>query len=265
MKAILSIGGADSSAASGIQADVKAIAAQGAYAVTAVTAVTVQTAHEARASMALPAHIVASQLDAALEGFDVAAVKTGMLANAAVVEAVAQALRRWRPRHLVLDPVLAASSGLPLLAADAIPVLKRRLLPMANVVTPNAVEAATLTGLPVRTLDDARAAGRRLLDLGCRAVLVKGGHLEVGAGTDLLMTPDGEETIEGEFLANANNARGTGCAFAAAIATRLGNGATLAEAVRAAKTHVAGAIGSIRRIGGVIGPLDHFHAWRQGQ
>lgn len=262
MKAILAIGGSDSGAASGIQADLKAIAAHGAYAVTAITAVTAQTAAEARTSMPLPAHIVTRQLEAAFEGFDVAAVKSGMVANAAVVEAVAQALRRWQPDHYVLDPVLAASSGLPLLADDAIATLKRRLLPLADLITPNAPEAAALAGMPVTSLDAARAAARRLLADGCQAVLVKGGHLAAGSATDVLVTPTGETVIEGERLPTPQ-ARGTGCTLAAAIATRLAHGATLLEAVRSAKRHVTDALQAMPVVGGVTGPLDHFHAWRQ--
>lgn len=262
MKAILAIGGSDSGAASGIQADVKAIARHGGYAVTAVTAVTAQTADTARESLALPAHLVATQLKAAFEGFRVAAVKTGMLANAAVVEAVGRALRRWRPPHVVMDPVLAASSGLPLLSADGITALRRRLMPLADLLTPNALEAGALAGMSVRTLDDAGAAAHRLLDMGCRAVLVKGGHLETGAGADLLVTRGGAEVIDGGYRRNAGHVRGTGCTLAAAIATRLGAGATLADAVRDAKGHVAAAIDHACSRADPGGALDHFHDWR---
>ena len=261
MKAILAIGGSDSGAASGIQADLKTIAAHGAYAVTALTAVTAQTANKARTSVALPAHIVTSQLNAAFEGFDVAAVKSGMVANAAVVEAVAQALRRRRPPHYVLDPVLTASSGLPLLAGDAIATLKRRLLPLADLITPNAPEAAALAGMSVTTLEAARAAARLLVDAGCQAVLVKGGHLAAGSATDVLVTPAGETVIEGDWLPKAQ-ARGTGCTLAAAIATRLADGATLLEAVRSAKSYLADVLRNVQPVGGATGPLDHFHCWR---
>ena len=261
MKTILAVGGSDSGAASGIQADLKAIAAQGAYAVTALTAVTAQTPGAVRESAPLAASLVSAQLAAAFEGFRIAAAKTGMLANRAIVEAVADAFQKQKPPHYVLDPVLASSSGHALLEADGVAVLMERLAPLATLVTPNALEAEALSGQPVRTLDDARAAAQAMLRLGCRAVLVKGGHFEAGKGTDLLVTPADERTFEGEAL--PQEARGTGCTCAAAIAALLGRGAKLEDAIAAAKRYVASALRRGPAVGAGIGPLDHFHAWRK--
>lgn len=261
MKAILAIGGSDSGAASGVQADLKAIAAHCGYAVTAITAITAQTPTAVLATAPLATDVVAAQLEAAFAGFDIAAAKSGMLANRATVEVVAAALRKWTPRRYVLDPVLASSSGHVLLDGDGAAALIEQLAPLADLITPNAAEAEALSGRPVRTLAEARAAAQAMLDLGCRAVLLKGGHLAAARGADVLATAAGTRAFEGAAV--AREARGTGCTLAAAIAALLGRGAPLEEAIAAAKRYVAAALRCAPAVGRGAGPLDHFQAWRR--
>ena len=261
MKVVLTVAGADSGSAAGVQADLKTIAAHGAYAVTAVTAVTAQNRRRVVAAHAVPAEIVAAQLCAALDDFDVAAVKSGMLVELACVEAVAKIFQARPPPHYVLDPVLASSSGHPLLAENAIATMVRELLPLAELVTPNIPEAERLAGCHIHTLADARRAAGVILKSGCRAVLVKGGHLASAPATDLLVAADGERVFDGEIIPT-DGARGTGCAYSAAIATNLAQDMPLIEAIAKAKQYVAQAIRHGPAVGRGTGPLDHFHALR---
>ena len=261
MKAILTVAGSDSSAGAGIQADLKTIAAHGAYAMTAVTAVTAQNARGVRASMPVPVEVVAAQLDAAFETGAVAAVKTGMLVDRARVGAVARSLRRRGAPHYVLDPVITSSSGHVLLEDDAVAAVLDELAPLAELVTPNVPEIERMTGLRVRTLDDARAAAAALLDRGCRAVLVKGGHLDAAPATDLLATPRDERVFPGKYVPT-EGAGGTGCTYSAAIATHLGHGVGLLDAIERAKRFVTAAIANGPALGAGPGPMDHFHAFR---
>ena len=262
MKTILAVAGADSAAAAGIQADVKTIAAHGAYAVTAVTAVTAQTRSALVAAEPIPVHLLAAQLQALFEDFDIAAAKTGMAADLPRTQAVAEAFEKWRPPHYVLDPVLAASAGGVLLAKDAIGEVLRRLAPLAELVTPNVAEAERLAGVPVRTLADARRAAKAILRHGCRAVLVKGGHLAAAPGTDVLVTAADDHVFPGEAIAS-DATRGTGCALSAAIAANLAGGATLDGAVAAAKRYVAGALRHGPAVGSGVGPMHHGYALRR--
>ena len=261
MQAILAIGGSDSSAGAGIQADIKAIAANGGYGVSAVTAVTAQNTRGVNASMPMPPELVEAQIAAVFEAFDVAAVKSGMLVDRKRVVAVAEALRRRGAPHYVLDPVMNASSGHPLLESDAAAVLLNELAPLAELVTPNVPEIERMTGHPVHSLEDARHAGKSLIDQGCRAVLVKGGHLEEAPATDLLVTRDAEHLFPGHPLCTAG-ASGTGCTYASAIATLLGRGASLIDAIGRAKQYVTEAIRHGGAVGQGSGPMDHFHAMR---
>ncbi len=259
MQAVLTIAGSDSGAAAGIQADVKTIAALGGYALTVVTAVTAQTATTVRCSFAVEELAVAAQFDAVFPSFDVAAAKSGMLVDATCVDIVARALRRRGPPHYVLDPVIASSSGDPLLDDTGVEVLRDELLPLATVVTPNVYEAERLSGRTIRTPADALEAGKAILDLGCAAVLVKGGHLQSEPATDVLVTGKGTRMFKGEFIPTPG-VRGTGCAYSAAIATLLAQGKPLEAAIAAAKDYVAAGIRGAARLGLVdgISPMDHF-------
>ena len=261
MKCVLTVAGSDSGAAAGIQADIKAIAANGGYGVTVVTAVTAQNADTVKATMAVPAEIVTAQLQAVSAGFEIAAVKSGILVDAERVQAVAGVFKAWKPPNYVLDPVIASTSGHALLSSDGVDTMVRDLLPLAALATPNIPEAERLSGRAIRSLADVRAAGKAILRLGCAAVLVKGGHLAAAPATDVLVAADGIHVFKGDFVADAEP-RGTGCTLSAAIATRLGQGDSLIDAITVAKRYVAEAIACIPS-GTGNSPLDHFHAVRE--
>ena len=244
---VLTIAGSDSSGGAGIQADLRSIEAHGGRAATVITAVTAQGPRGVRHVHALPAAAVAQQLDAVFDELPVAAVKTGMLVGAAIVELVARVLRERRVRFVVCDPVLAATSGTELLDAAGRRALTRELFPLATLVTPNAVEAARLAAMRVDDLAGAERAGRALLDTGARAVLVKGGHLPPpDRAADLLIEASGVTLLRG-IVVESGEVRGTGCVLASAIATLLARGEPLADAARLAKAHVAQMLHEERR------------------
>jgi hydroxymethylpyrimidine/phosphomethylpyrimidine kinase len=187
-----------------------------------------------------------------------------MLASAAVIETVAKALRDHQPPRYVLDPVMISKTGFPLLRSEAVGALREALIPLCTLLTPNVHEAQALTGLPVRTLAEAEAAGRRLVAAGARAVLVKGGHLEEQPATDVLVTPEGVRIFPGEHV-DARHTHGTGCTYSAAIATQLAHGWPLEDAIALAKAYVTEAIRAGLAIGQGIGPTDHFFYLRSPQ
>ncbi len=261
LRVILTIAGSDSSAGAGIQADLKAIAACGGYGATAITAVTAQNTRGVRDVFELPPDFVTAQITAIFDDLDVAAVKTGMLASANIVRAVARELRTHRAGPVVVDPVMIAKGGHALLNDGAVECLRNEMLPLATLITPNRLEAETLAGMPVRRIEDAEAAGRAILSSGCAAVLVKGGHLETQSAVDVLVTADGVEVFEASRIATPHT-HGTGCTLSAAIATYLGRGAALSAAIRAAKLYVTEAIRSGLALGEGHGPTDHFFYMR---
>jgi hydroxymethylpyrimidine/phosphomethylpyrimidine kinase len=254
---VLTIAGSDSSAGAGIQADLKAISANGGYGASVITAITAQNTRGVTAALEIDLELIRAQADAVFGDLRVAAVKTGMLASAAVIETVARVLGDHRPPHYVLDPVMISKTGFPLLRPEAIGALREALLPLATVLTPNVHEARALTGLPVRTPAEAEAAGRQLLAAGAGAVLVKGGHLEDQRATDVLVTARGVRVFPGEHL-DARHTHGTGCTYSAAIATQLAHGRSLDDAIARAKAYVTEAIRGGLPIGQGIGPTDHF-------
>jgi len=258
----LSVAGSDSGGGAGIEADLKTFSALGVYGACVVTAVTAQNTKGVSAIHAVPADVVAAQIDAVLSDFNVEAIKIGMLANAAIVEAVAAGLARHATRNVVLDPILAASTGAELLRADALDAL-RLLIPKARVFTPNLFEAAALLEVPMaQDESEMRVQAEKLLALGAGAVLIKGGH---GGGvecTDLLV--EGESCVR--FAASrvaTKNTHGTGCTLASAIAAGLAKGLSLNEAVGEAKAYVTAAIAAADRlhVGSGHGPLHHFFKW----
>jgi hydroxymethylpyrimidine kinase/phosphomethylpyrimidine kinase/thiamine-phosphate diphosphorylase len=263
VRVVLTIAGSDSSAGAGIQADLKAIAACGGYGASAVTAITAQNTRGVAAAEDVSPALIEAQIEAVCTDLPVAAVKTGMLSNARTIESVARMLRRFRPAHFVLDPVMISKSGFALLDPAALEALRAKLFPLATLVTPNRHEARALTGIDVRRPADAEAAGQALLAAGCGAVLVKGGHLDEGGATDVLVTPRGVRAFPAPHL-DVRTTHGTGCTYAAAIATFLARDFALPDAVAAAKDYVTEAIRAGLALGGGHGPTDHFFYLRDG-
>jgi hydroxymethylpyrimidine/phosphomethylpyrimidine kinase len=261
---VLTIAGSDSSGGAGIQADLKAIAANGGYGASVITALTAQNTRGVMLVDQTSPRMVQAQLDSVFSDLDVAAVKTGMLASVSIIETVAAALREHRATRYVCDPVMVSKGGFELLPGECVDALGRELLPLAMLVTPNTREAEALTGRPVRTLAEAEAAGRAILERGPTAVLVKGGHLAERPGTDVLVARDGTERLEGEWI-DTLHTHGTGCTYSAAIATWLARGAALREAVATAKAFVTEAIRDGLHVGGGCGPTNPFFFLRAGR
>ncbi len=255
---VLAIAGSDSGGGAGIQADVKTITMLGGYAATAITAVTVQDTLGVSAVHAIPPPIVAAQVRAVLADIGADAVKIGMLGDAATIEAVADALEGFTG-PIVLDPVMVAKGGAPLLAAEAVEALLARLVPTAAVVTPNAPELAALTGTEVADEADLLLAAQELLDAGARAVLAKGGHLEGAEVVDWLVTRNASRRFASPRIATRHT-HGTGCTLASAVATGLAKGSGLEAAVAEARAYVAEAIANAPGFGAGHGPLGH--SWR---
>lgn len=260
---ILTLAGSDCSGGAGIQADLKAISANGGYGASVITALTAQNTTGVLRAETVSGEMIREQIEAVFTDLTVAACKTGMLASEAVIEAVAGGLERFRPPWYVCDPVMISKSGYPLLPDDCVAFMKRRILPLASLATPNAHEAEALAGFPVRNAADAERAGRAILAMGPGAVLVKGGHLEDAEAVDVLVTGDGSSTFTGKRI-ESRHTHGTGCTYSAAIATWLGRGASLEEAVQAAKRFVTEAIRHGLPVGKGVGPTDPFFFLRNG-
>jgi hydroxymethylpyrimidine/phosphomethylpyrimidine kinase len=254
MKTALTIAGSDSGGGAGIQADLKTFTAHGVFGTSAVTAITAQNTLGVTAWRAVPADLVTAQIEAVVGDIGVDGVKTGMLATAAIVEAVAAAIESLELPRVVVDPVMVAKGGARLLDDDAVGAMRAELIPRAYVVTPNAAEAATLAGMPVRTLDQAREAAKRIAALGPGAVIVKGGHLESADAIDVFY--DGRHTVElrAERI-DTRHTHGTGCTFSSAIAANLALGLPLADAVARAKKYLTEAIRRAPGLGKGHGPL----------
>ena len=243
MRTALTIAGSDSGAGAGIQADLKTFAAHGVYGTSAITAVTAQNTRGVVAWEAISPALVVAQIEAVISDLGADAVKTGMLANAGIVMAVCSVLRAFNPGSLVVDPVMVAKGGDRLLEEPAIAAIRRELLPLCRVVTPNIPEAEVLSGLSISSLDAMREAGRRILALGPRVVLVKGGHLGGPESIDIACTAAGFVEFRSARLETVHT-HGTGC--------------TLASAIAAAKTYVTNAIRHAPGLGAGHGPLHHF-------
>jgi hydroxymethylpyrimidine/phosphomethylpyrimidine kinase len=259
----VTIAGSDSGGGAGIQADLKTFSALNVYGASVITAITAQNTARVSAIHDIPAHMIAAQIDAVFSDLAVNAVKVGMLSAPLAIATVAAGLDRWRQTLVVLDPVMIATSGDRLLAADAVALLKRDLIPRALVVTPNLHEAAALTGEPVAQNEgEMRAQAQMLLGIGAKAVLIKGGHAQSADATDLLVTPAAVARFTAQKI-DTENTHGTGCTLSAAIAAGLAKGLPLAEAVADAKAYVTAAIEAADEldIGHCHGPVHHFHAW----
>jgi hydroxymethylpyrimidine/phosphomethylpyrimidine kinase len=259
---VLSIAGSDSGGGAGIQADLKTISALGCYGMTAITALTAQNTTGVRAIHAVPAQMLADQIDAVVEDIGVDAVKIGMLHSAEIVRTVAAAIERHRLERLVLDPVMIATSGAVLIDDEAVAVLVRELFPRAMVVTPNLDEAALLVRGTLRTEADMEAAARQLVEMGANAALVKGGHLESDTVADVLLLRGADPVWMRSPRIRTPNTHGTGCTLSSAIASFLALGCTLPDAVHRAREYIRGALeaGAPVRTGKGSGPLNHGYA-----
>ena len=261
---ILSIAGSDPSGGAGVQADIKAISANGGYAMAAITGLTAQNTRGVRAVQIISSDMVEAQIAALRDDIRIDAIKIGMLGDATTIAAVANSLEGL-DAPIVLDPVMVAKGGDRLLAADAVAALRDLLLPRATVLTPNLPEAADLLGVAeARNLDEMRAQGEALLGLGSGTVLMKGGHLAGRTATDLLVSPGGVVELSAPRTPTRNT-HGTGCTLSSALAAWMGAGHPASEAARRAKAHVAAAIAAADTltVGSGHGPVDHFHALRE--
>jgi hydroxymethylpyrimidine/phosphomethylpyrimidine kinase len=258
MKQVLTIAGSDSGGGAGIQADIKAMSANGVFAMSVITAITAQNTEEVTEVFELPTSIIEAQIDAVFDDFEVAAVKIGMLSSADIVRTVARMLKPQSVVNLVVDPVMVSKSGQTLLKPDAVEALKRELIPMALVITPNVYEAEQLSGMPIKSLADARQAAKALYKMGCKHVLIKGGHLIAERGTDILYDGKFFNIFKGDFI-DTPHTHGTGCTYASAIAAQLARGKTLPDAIQTAKTYLTEAIRHGLAIGHGKGPTNHFY------
>lgn len=260
---VLTIAGSDSGGGAGIQADIKAISATGGYACSVITAITAQNTLGVSDIFAIPVEHIEKQLDAVFSDLNVVAVKVGMLADADIIKVVADKIKQYRPKFLVVDPVMVATSGDLLLQQSAINTLKTALLPLADIITPNLPEGAALIGSKIPTNEDemnAMVGALRLL--GARSVLLKGGHLEQDQNSnDLLILPEGVERISAKRI-NTRNTHGTGCTLSSAIASYLAQGHEFVEAVTRAKHYISQAIAHADEleVGKGHGPVHHFFA-----
>ena len=257
----VTIAGSDSSGGAGIQADLKTFSALGVYGASVITALTAQNTRGVNAIHDVPAHFIAAQIDAVFSDLKVNAVKIGMLSVPVAIAAVAAGLDRWQQTHVVLDPVMVATSGDRLLAAEAVDALRTKLIPLASVITPNLPEAAALLDEGVAADEAAvEQQGRRLLALGCKSVLIKGGHGAGAESIDYLIDASGVTALAAPRV-TTKNTHGTGCSLSSAIAAGLAKGDGMETAVRNAKAWVSAAIAAADRfsVGHGHGPIHHFH------
>ncbi|MDN6883406.1 bifunctional hydroxymethylpyrimidine kinase/phosphomethylpyrimidine kinase [Variovorax sp. CAN2819] len=259
---VLSIAGSDSGGGAGIQADLKTFAALGCYGMTAITALTAQNTLGVSGIHGVPPDFLKAQIQAVVEDIGVDAVKLGMLHAPEVVDVVAWAIDRYQLKNVVLDPVMVATSGDRLIAAETVQVLVRELFPRAVVVTPNLDEAALLIGHAIEGVDALDGAADELLALGAKAVLLKGGHLPGNEVVDVLLQAGGERRRLTSGRIESRNLHGTGCTLSSAIAAHLALGATLTEAVERARAYILGAMAAAAnvKIGAGHGPLNHGFA-----
>lgn len=258
----MTIAGSDSGGGAGIQADIKTFQESGVFGMTVVTAVTAQNTHGVHGIYPLPAEAVVRQMDAVSEDLKPDAVKTGMLHNAEIIEAVAERIKSYGWGNLVIDPVLIAKGGASLLMEDAVQALIKHLIPLAKVITPNIPEAETIAGMAISSHERLQEAARRIHGMGAACVVIKGGHSrDEQFATDVLY--DGRQfTAFTEKRIATRHTHGTGCTFSAAIAAELAKGRTVEQAVKSAKRFIQAAIEDSLEIGGGHGPVNHW-AFRQ--
>ncbi len=258
MKTALSIAGSDSSGGAGIQADLKAMTLNGVYAMSAITALTAQNTTGVRGILEATPAFLAQQIDAVFEDIPPDAVKIGMVSSAPLIEVIAQRLRAWQAKNIVVDPVMVSTSGAQLMAEDAIATLKGELLPLAHLLTPNIPEAEVLSGLTIRGEEDMEAAAQAIGETYHCAVLCKGGH-SISDANDLLYAGGTFQWFRGKRIPTANT-HGTGCTLSSAIAANLAKGFSLAESVQRAKDYLSQALAAGLDLGKGCGPMNHAFA-----
>ena len=258
IKQVLTIAGSDSGGGAGIQADLKAISAHGAYGMTVLTSITAQNTKEVTAVHDLPSSMIEAQLDAVFSDFDVSVVKTGMLSTSAIIETVYKKLTHYQVTNLIVDPVMVSKSGYPLLQKEAIQALKTHLIPKALLLTPNIYEAEILADMNIQNVTEARQAAKVIQTLGCRHVLIKGGHFREKPAMDLFYDGRFFRMYPGEFI-ETSHTHGTGCTYASAIAANLAKGKALPDAIEASKRYITAAIRHSLAIGHGNGPTNHFY------
>ena len=260
---VLTIAGSDCSGGAGIQADIKAISALGGYAASAITAITVQNTCGVTGIHPVPASYVKAQIEAVMTDIKPSAIKIGMINDVEIVKAIAESIKKYKPKFVVFDPVMVSTSGCKLIEDKAIEAIKEELLPLSTIITPNLSEAMVLTGDSISDAASMTAAGNKILKSGCGAVLIKGGHLEGNDMCDVLCIKEGNTPyIYTASKISSKNTHGTGCTLSSSIATYLALGETLQEAVRKAKDYVHKGIlnGKDVCIGSGHGPLNHFYS-----
>ncbi len=259
----LTIAGSDSGGGAGIQADLKTFSALGVYGASVITALTAQNTKGVTGIHDVPAEFITAQMDAVFSDLDVQAVKIGMVARREAIDAIVAGLDRWLPKHVVFDPVMVATSGDRLLSSDAVDALRTKLFPRAQLITPNLPEAAALLDASIASSEqEIEQQGRRLLALGCPAVLIKGGHGHGPESTDYLIDANSVIRLAAPRIVTSNT-HGTGCSLSSAVAAGIAKGHGLERAVRDAKTYISAAIAAADRlnVGHGHGPIHHFHAF----
>lgn len=257
MKTALSIAGSDCSGGAGIQADIKTMSAIGVFGMSVIVSVVAENTSRVLSIEDVSPKLIGEQIDAVFEDIAVDAVKVGMLSTPACMEVVARKLRQYRPTHVVIDPVMYAKNGCPLMREDSIETLVGTVVPLATLLTPNIPEAEKIAGMRIETADDMRAAARKIAALGAGAVLVKGGHY-MGDAQDILFDGAQYHTFVQKRI-QTKNTHGTGCTLSSAIASYLALGESLEGAVEKAKAYVTGAIENALELGKGCGPTNHFY------
>ena len=258
MRVALTIAGSDSGGGAGIQADLKTFHQLGIFGTSAITAITAQNTAGVIAWQAVPVELVQKQIEAVASDLSPSAVKSGMLATREIISVVAREIRRFQLENYVLDPVMVATSGDLLIETDAVTAILQDLVPLAAVVTPNADEARVLTGISIESVPDMRRAAEKLVELGARAVLLKGGHVRARGGEVVDLLFDGEVSEFTHQRIETRNTHGTGCTLSAAIAANLALGSSLQDAVASSIDFVHEAIATAPHLGTGHGPLNHF-------
>lgn len=258
MVTALTIAGSDSSGGAGIQADIKTMTVHGVYAMSAITALTAQNTTGVSGIYEVSPEFLAKQLDSIFTDIPPHAVKVGMVSSAELVQVIAQKLREYGAKKIVVDPVMVSTSGSRLISEDAVETLGRELFPIADLLTPNIPEAEVLTGMSIRTPEEMEQAARQIGERFDCAVLCKGGH-QVNSANDFLWQKSGGCWFYGERIQNPNT-HGTGCTLSSAIASNLAKGLTLEESVKRAKQYLSGALSAMLDLGKGSGPLDHMYA-----